>query len=154
MLDEDESDVIKFAFPNEERKVKCFISILSEASPVFQTMFYTRWNQAKSVDKQPGNQYELNQCQRSCYQVETIRLDDAVNFDQYNTFKSFMEILYGLFRADSLTIQRATDIYYYSHKYQVKKVETKIHNYLYERMKKGISVTELHQIIEFVQMYQ
>lgn len=150
MLEDDEDDVVFFAFPNEKRKIKCSISMLTEISPVFEAMFSTRWHQEKSID---------NQQLDSISQDKTIQLDDGVTFNQYLTFKLLMQILYGLRQIDSLSVDQATGVYFYANKYQIKDVAEKIKKLLNKRMETGISkspftFTELKQGIEFAQLYQ
>ncbi len=120
--------------------------MLAEASPVFKVMFSSRWCHRR------GNVlYTVSQ-------VKTIHLDDDVNFDRYVTFKLLMQILYGLKKVESLTGDQATDVYYYSNKYQIKNVSNYIQKFFDERAESGmpkhpLSVTELTQSIGFAQLY-
>lgn len=129
---EDEGDFVRFTFPNEERKIKCSINMLSEVSPVFKTMFSETW----------------------CPQTSSVKMGDLVQFDQYLTFKLFVGIVYGMYEADSLSVTQATDVYFYSHKYQVEAVSKNILQYLNKRMNPGMStkpfsVDELKVALDF-----
>lgn len=148
VLEDNEDDIVRFAFSNEKRKIKCSISMLSEVSPVFETMFSSLWRNEKAAE------VELD-----FHQEKTITLDDNVNFDQYVAFKLFMQILYGLHRIDSLSVDQASSVYFYSHKYEIKDIEERIQRFLNKRMESGMSqkpfsVTELKDGIEFAQGYQ
>lgn len=88
-------------------------------------MFSGRWCQNANESVEAPNGAEINDKEK------IITLIDRVDFDQYLTFKSFMEILYGLRQIDS--IDQATTVYYYAHKYHVVDVEKKILEFLCER---------------------
>lgn len=153
MLEDDEDDVVFFAFPNQKKKIKCSISMLAEFSPVFEAMFSTRWIR-ENTDGVGDNQPEMI----ATAQNKTIQLSDDVNFDQYSTFKLLLQILYGLRQMDSLTVDQATNIFHYAHKYEIKDVEDKIQKFLNERMESGMSklpltVAELTDGVEFAKMY-
>ncbi|KAG4073516.1 hypothetical protein HA402_000740 [Bradysia odoriphaga] len=154
MLEEDGDDVVFFAFPKQKKKIRCSVSMLTEMSPVFGAMFSTRWSQEKAL--------EVDHTQLDSFvphpQDKTVQLSDDVNFDQYLTFKLLMQILYGLRQMDSLTVEQATNIFYYAHKYEIKDAEDKIQKFLNERMESGmgkvpLSVAELTEGIEFAQLY-
>lgn len=167
MLEDDEDDGVSFAFPNEKRKIKCSISMLCEISPVFEAMFSARWSQEKSGDNQLDSvlqqdetvKLDDNQLDLFPHQDKTVKLEDDVKFDQCHTFKLLMQILYGLRQINSLSVDQAIGVYFYTHKYQIKDVEDKIQKFLNERMESGLSkrplsVKELKDGIEFAQMYQ
>lgn len=150
LLDENEDDVIKIQFPNEEKRIKCSISILSEVSPIFKAMFSGRWCQNANASLETINGAEFNDTEK------IMKIIDLVDFDQYLTFKSFMEILYGLRQIDS--IDQAMAVYYYAHKYHVADVEKKILKFLCERMGSEcqfeVSADDIQEVIKFVHVYQ
>lgn len=136
LIEDDDTDLVRFTFPNDTRKIKCSKSMLSEISPVFEKMFSETW-----------------------FNESTIKLEDTVNFDQYSTFKLFLEIIYELKEVNSLQVHEATSVYYYSEKYQVDVTTNKIQEYLNQRMKSGMSknpfsVAELRDGLEFAETYQ
>lgn len=153
-LDEEKDDVVYFAFPNQTKKVKCSISVLTEWSSVFGTMFSDRWNKVKTEN--------VNAIQTDASgpapKDNTIPLQDAVNFDQYSIFRLLMQVQYGLRRVDLLSVDQATSIYYYAHKYQLQYTEANVQRFLNARMESGISklplsVAELTNGIEFAELY-
>ncbi|XP_037046525.1 uncharacterized protein LOC119081596 [Bradysia coprophila] len=154
MLEDDGDDVVFFAFPNQKKKIRCSVSMLTEISPVFGAMLSTWWSQENPLhvdDTQPHSFVTHSQ-------DKTIQLSDDVNFDQYSTFKLLIQILYGLRQMDSLTVEQATNIFFYAHKYEIKDAEDKIQKFLNERMESGmgqvpLSVAELTEGIEFAQLY-
>lgn len=88
---------------------------------------------------------------------QTVKIDDFGTFDQYSTFKLFVEILYGICDVDSLTLAEATQVYFYSHKYQVEVVTDSIVEYLHQRINNAsrpFSVNELEILLYFTQMYE
>ncbi len=156
MLDDDEEDIVRFAFPNQKRKIKCFIPMLKEISPVFEAMFSARWRQENVADD--INQPDQSEGIDTASQVKIIQLNDDVKFDQFAAFKLLMQILYGLKQLESLTVDQATDVYFYSHKYQIKEVNANIQKLLNERMESGmsnlpLSVAELSESVGFAQLY-
>lgn len=152
MLENDEDDIVSFCFPNQKRKIKCSISMLTEISPVFEAMFSTRWCHEEEVD---DNQLTVDAVSKD----KTIELSDDVTFDQYLTFKLLMQIMYGLREPNSLTVDQATNVYYYSDKYQIKEVSDKVQKFLNQRMQSGISthpltVAEPAESITFAQLHK
>lgn len=133
--DKDEENVI-FTFP-DEKKLKCSMSLLSEVSPVFKIMFGEVWFQGK----------------------KTVEMNDSVdgfdNFDQYTVFKLFLNILYGLCDVDTLTFSQATEVYFYSHKYQVDIVNEGLLSNIGDKIDVGSpSTTELKDLFHFVQLFE
>lgn len=136
LIEDDDTDVIRFTFADDKRKIKCSKSMLSEISPVFAKMFSETW---------------LNE--------SIIKLEDNVTFDQYSTFKLFLELIYELRGVSSLPVYEATAVYHYSHKYQIDATTNKIQEHLNQRMKSGMSrnpfsVSELNDGLEFAETYQ
>lgn len=134
-MEDDEDDLIRFTFPDDDRKIKCSKSMLSEISPVFKTMFNETW-----------------------LKESIVKLEDDVTFHQYSIFKQFLEILYELRDVYSLKIDEATAVYFYSHKYEVIETTNKIQAHLNERMEAGISkdplsVAELNDALQFASLY-
>lgn len=153
MLEDDEDDIVFFAFPNQKKKIKCSISMLTEISIVFDAMFKNRWikEETKDVDAVQPQPIQPQQ-------DKIIQLEDDVHFNQYSTFKLLMQILYGLRRMDSLTVDQATSVFYYAHKYDINDIEENIKKHLNERMESGMSklpftVSELTEGVEFAQTY-
>lgn len=131
LLDDDEDDIVRFEFEHATKKIKCNISLLMQESQVFKIMFSEKWKK------------------------ETIQLKDFVQFNQYLVFKKFVNILYGIIEVNSLTIQLATDVFFYSHKYEVKVMSDKILLFLKEQMKqRSLSLTEMSRICSFSEMFQ
>lgn len=138
LIDDDETDLIRFTFPDDNRKIKCSKSMLSEISPVFQKMFSETW-----------------------LKETTIKLEDDVTFIQYSAFKLFLEIIYELRDINSLSVDDATAIFFYSHKYQVADIKNEIQDHLNKRMEAASAVTrdplstaELNDGLQFAEMYQ
>lgn len=136
LIEDDEADLIRFTFPDDNRKIKSSKSILSEISPVFEKMFSDTW-----------------------LTESTIKLEDVVTFHQYSTFKLFLELVYELREVNSLSVDEATAVYFYSHKYEVIDTTNKIQTHLNQRMEAGVgknplSVAELNDGLEFAEMYQ
>lgn len=100
ILDENQDDIVYFKLKDKdgkERSVKGNKSELRNVSVVFTTMFNETWAQS------------------------TVPVsDDLVTFDQYATFRRFMELIYGLYKFEDLTISNICDVYFYAHKYQTK----------------------------------
>lgn len=126
---EPENDVT-FTFLKDERTIKCSRLILCEISPVFQVMFSATWFQNKS----------------------SVELNDAVTFDQYETFNLFVEIVSGKLQISSLDFEHIAAVYYYVDKYQVSNIADAIIKFLAKTMR--ISVSEFRNLVEFAQTYQ
>lgn len=133
LLEDDESDIIRFAFANDTRKIRCSKSFLSKISPVFQKMLSKTW-----------------------LKESTIKLNDlAVAFDQYSTFKMFLEIAYEICDLRHLTTHQLKSAYYYAHKYEVIIAKTQIEAHLKHRVgKKPLSMAELLDGLQFAEFYQ
>lgn len=136
LIEDDEADLIRFSFPDENRKIKCSKSFLSEISLVFGKMFSGTW-----------------------LTETTIKLEDDVTFDQYSTFKLFLEIIYELRDVSSLSVNEATAVYFYTDKYSVMDVTMKIQTYLNKRMEASVnehpvSVAELNDGLQFAKLYK
>lgn len=113
------------------RKLKGYKSLLSKVSPVFNTMFNDYWDKSE---------FEMN---------------DPVDFDQFEIFHLFLEIIYGLTGVDTLTVNQAICVHYYAHKYQVDPLIEKIQGILtnYAKIRVTISVTELIDSIKMAELY-
>lgn len=84
---------------------------------------------------------------------------DDVTFNQYSTFKLFLEIIYELREVNSLSVDEATAVYFYAHKYEVIDTTDKIQTHLNKRLKDGLSkrplsVAELNDGLQFADTYQ
>lgn len=135
-IEDDESDLVRFTFVGHEKKIKCHKSILAEKSEVFKTMFGANWTENGSVE-----------------------MDDAVEFEQYEMFKLFIELLYEIRNTDSLTLYEATAIHFYAHKYQISDLTEKILTKLNIIVESGImvepfTVEELKEGLQFGQLYE
>lgn len=93
--DNEDDTIVRFVFENELYKIKAYKSLLSEISPVFKDIF--------------------NDCQGKF----EFKMNDSVAFDQFEIFKLFLEIIYGLTDVDTLTIDQAICVHFYAHKYQI-----------------------------------
>ncbi len=132
LIENDGDDFVRFSFPNETRQIKCSISLLSEVSPVFKTMFSEKW----------------------CSQ-KIIKMDDHVQFDQFLTFKLFIDIIYGLTKEDALSVGQAVNVFFYSDKYQVDAMKDRIHCFIADKIEIGwISTTELEEVYNFIKLFQ
>ncbi len=136
LIEDDETEIIRFEFPNETRKIKSSKSFLSKISPVFKTMLGETW-----------------------LTDTTIKLEDQVKFDQYVTFKLFLEIIYELFDVNMLSVEQAIEVYHYADKYEVTDLSKKIRSLLNKRMessvsKNPVSVAELTEGLHFAELYQ
>lgn len=161
LLENDEGDIVRFIFPVQDqpdsseesgqgsdpvpgqkdcdegikvRKIKGYKSFLSKVSPVFKTMFNDQWNKSE---------YEMN---------------DLVDFDQFEAFKLFMKVVYGLATIDTLTVDEAIRVHFYSHKYQMDPLTEQVRQVLTKQMNQGIkdkpySVMELIDCIKMAELY-
>lgn len=129
--DDDDEDIVRFSFPNQNRQIKCSICLLSKVSPVFEAMFTENWHTKK-----------------------TVKMDDFVQFNQFLTFRLFVNMLYGLLEFNSLTIGDATNAFFYSHKYQVEIVNDRILSFLHHKVAIGsLSLIEFRVLLDFAQLF-
>lgn len=77
--DDEDDDIVQFAFPNQKSKIRCSISMLSQFSPVFEAMFSERWNEDKTIASPASQKY-------------VIQLND-----EFATFKLLTQILASTF---------------------------------------------------------
>lgn len=132
ILDDDDKMVV-FTFPFEDRKITCSRTMLCEVSAVFKTMFSEKWNPENS----------------------TVELNDMVSFDQFDTFKLFVEILYGMNHLQSISAIDACNVFFYCHKYNVTDISNDIVRMVNWRMLCfPVKVNELEIFIKFTQNYQ
>lgn len=132
LIVDDDEDVVRFKFPDENKQIRCHRSLLTKVSPVFNTMFTSEnWNKET-----------------------TIRMNDLVKFNQFFVFKLFVNILYDICSANSVTLEQATDVFFYSHKYQVNIVNDKILSFIKREIKyKTFSLEELQRVHSFSEFY-
>lgn len=98
-----DSDLVKFIFKKQEGKfVRCLKPFLSKQSKVFEAMFHETWN------------------------VDTITLDDHVDFNEYDTFLKFTEILIGRMTLADIDVYESCCLYYYAEKYQFDDLKSKL----------------------------
>lgn len=103
MATAEKSDIVEFKFKSQGGKVvRCLKSFLSSKSPVFATQFNDTWN------------------------VDTVYIDDPVNFNQYKQFQKFIEVLIGLEPITWNTVYDVAELYFYADKYQVEDLKAKL----------------------------
>ena len=110
---DDDSDMVKFEFKDEKRKLRGHKQVLVDASPVFERMFDKNW--AASTGS-------------------VVRIADDVPFDQFETFKLFLKCLHDILVVNDLSIQETCDLYYYAHKYNVVVMEIDIRDQVSTRL--------------------
>ena len=115
-------------------KIKGYKSLLSQMSPVFETMFSENWNDS------------------------VVIMDDPVDFDQFEAFRLFLAVGYKLKNVDSLAVEDATRVYFYAHKYQMDALIKEIENFLKTRVDKGISkvpfeFAEMRECVKLAELY-
>lgn len=131
-IEDNESDIIRFAFASNHKKLRASKSFLSKISPVFEKMFSDTWNKES-----------------------TIELSDDVTFNQYTIFHYFLIIIYEICEVNRLRTHRLIAAYYYAHKYEVSIAKSKIETELANRMnQKLLCVENLYRFYEFSELYQ
>ncbi len=138
-IEDDETDLVRFTFTGHEKKIKCHKSILAEKSSVFNTMFGSTWT--------------------TWADDGSVKMDDQVDFDQYEMFKKFIELVYEIRSVDSLSLAEATSVHFYSHKYQLSDLTEMLLIELKRMVELGITdepftVSRLTKSLEFGQLYQ
>lgn len=133
LIIEDGEVMVIFTFPNDERKIRCSRALLCEVSEVFKTMFGTKW------DSGNGN--------------STVELTDLVPFNQFETFKLFVQLLYGMRQIESLSGVDACHVFFYSDKYDVRSVSKKILAWITSQLQHKVTLNELESYIEIAETY-
>lgn len=86
---------------------------------------------------------------------KTIEVNDYVDFNQFDAFKRFIYIIYGLHDVGPLTIVQACNVFFYADKYDVKLLKAKVLTFLKEKMtRRCLSINELARIFFFDEKYE
>ena len=85
-------------------------------------------------------------------------MDDPVDFDQFEAFQLFLEVVYGISTVDTLTVDEAIRVHFYAHKYQMDPLIRQVREVLTKRMNQGIkdkpySIMELIESIRMAETY-
>ena len=112
----------------EAAKVKAHKSVLSNVSPVFESMFNKNWDKSEQV------------------------MDDSllVDFDQPKIFQLFIYIIYELRKITTLSTEDAARVHFYIHKYQIEPLITEVRKVLTDRMKVGTD-TKPYTVVELTE---
>ena len=127
---------VKFVFETTDGKskvVQSLKSVLITKSPAFKAMFSETWDKGK------------------------VRMDDAVTFDQEDTFSRFLLLLADVMRPQQLTIPVACSCYFYADKYRVNGLMTDILDaitrhwsaFSLDDIKNCLALTETYSLVDF-----